>query len=56
MKTAELVSTLKELGGYLVERRDSGHNSEYLAISTADGYRIATVSERCVKYRYLYGV
>ena len=46
MKTTELVSMLKEIGGYLVERKDSGHNSEYVAISTADDYLIATVSEK----------
>jgi len=46
MKTKELVSTLKEIGGYHVERKERGHNSEYLAISTTDGYLIATVSEK----------
>jgi len=45
MKTTELVSELKEIG-YLVERKERGHNSEYLAISTADGYLIAMVSEK----------
>lgn len=45
MKTSELVSGLKEIG-YLVDREERGHNSEYLAISTADGYLIATVSEK----------
>ena len=45
MKTAEVLSILKEIG-YLVERKDSGTNSEYLAISTADDYLIATVSEK----------
>ena len=45
MKTSELVSGLKELG-YLVDRKDSGLSSEHLAISAANGYLIATVSEK----------
>ena len=45
MKTTELVSELKELG-YFVDRKERGLNSEYLAISGADNYLIATVSEK----------
>jgi len=45
MKTTELVSELKELG-YFVERKERGHNSEYLAISTTDSHLIAMVSEK----------
>lgn len=46
MKTTELVSKLKELGYYHIERKQPGCNAEYLAISTANGYLIATVSEK----------
>lgn len=46
MKTSELVSKLKELGYYHVERKQSGCNAEYLAISVSNGYLIATVSEK----------
>lgn len=45
MKTKELVSELKELG-YFVDRKEGGLSSEYLAISTADNYLIATISEK----------
>lgn len=45
MKTTELVSELKELG-YFVDRKEEGLSSEYLAISGADSYLIATVSEK----------
>lgn len=45
MKTAELVSRLKELG-YSVDRKNIGLSSEYLAISGVDNYLIATVSEK----------
>lgn len=45
MKTAELVSKLKEFG-YFVDRKEGGLSSEYLAISGIDNYLIATVSEK----------
>lgn len=45
MKTTELVSELKELG-YFVDRKEDGPSSEYLAISGADSYLIAMVSEK----------
>lgn len=45
MKTKELVSGLKELG-YFVDRKEGELSSEYLAISGADSYLIATVSEK----------
>lgn len=46
MKTSELVSKLKELDYYHVERKQPGCPAEHLAISTADGYLIAMVSEK----------
>jgi len=46
MKTSELVSKLKEIGYYHIERKQPGCNAEYLAISAANGYLIATVSEK----------